>query len=269
MRLRNVGSEVTTAAVRWWERRSRQSSTISTSSSSYSQTTWKGPNTSEVTSSKNLGSAAVLMGTETAVGSMAPYTGGMVWPVSSLPPQSSLAPGRAASLSAWASMRSVVQLSTGPTVRSARERRPARDLSWSRMSVFLLQFLWTKRMDWAEHFCPVAPYASWSHCQATYWMSRGLEGGSGPRIFQSKPASSSLTRPCSFSARRSATVEEPVKRVVAGLAARRMRSMAGPPQWMRSQSVAGRPHSSMSMRVNCSCTTDTRLSTLISGLFPM
>eukprot|EP00955_Chlamydomonas_euryale_P072749 361501-Chlamydomonas_euryale.AAC.1 len=61
-----------------------------------------------------------------AVGSIAPYTLGMECDDSSLPPNSTLAPGMASSFWACASIASVVHDSTGPMVRSCGRTHASR-----------------------------------------------------------------------------------------------------------------------------------------------
>mmetsp|Transcript_2466 Transcript_2466/g.7398 ORF Transcript_2466/g.7398 Transcript_2466/m.7398 type:complete len:281 (-) Transcript_2466:945-1787(-) len=206
----------TTAAVRCCDMRSTISSTLGSCSSLYSVTTWKGPNSSVLTRSQLL-SLIWSRGTNTAVGCMAPYTSGMLCPFSGSPPHITRAPGMAATLLTWSSMRWVVHDSTGPTVRSSIVRDIARFFSIF-SSPALAQFLCMKSRLVAEHFWPVQAYASWSHCHATYASLLT----SGPRIFQSNPASSRNTLPFKSTTSCSATAWEPVNRVLRRLPSRKI-----------------------------------------------
>ena len=165
----NISSLDTTAAVRWAFIFSHASRTSGKSSSPYDVSTWKGPKISVVTSLKFSSLAMmVLRGTNTAVGSTAPYSAGTSCapPLSSLPPNAILAPGNAASFAAWSSMVFVVTVSVGPTVKSSKFRLDARAAIFSSMPA-ATQLSCMKRIDCAEHFCPLHAYASWSHTCAT------------------------------------------------------------------------------------------------------
>jgi hypothetical protein len=68
-------------------------------------------------------------------------------------------------------------------------------------------------IDYAEHFYPEKPNISFSIYHATYSISYGLLGTSGPSIFQSKPASSIFILPLSYLAKCSAITLDPVNNV--------------------------------------------------------
>jgi hypothetical protein len=87
--------------------------------------------------------------------------------LNAFPPQRIFVPGIVSkSAWQWERKRSVVTVKTGPRVKSTRERRAARVRSLD-SSPACCQFSWAKRMDCAEHFCPV-----WGGRRA-----RGREGG--------------------------------------------------------------------------------------------
>mmetsp|Transcript_35616 Transcript_35616/g.79173 ORF Transcript_35616/g.79173 Transcript_35616/m.79173 type:complete len:216 (-) Transcript_35616:1090-1737(-) len=141
----------TTAAVRWLAMRSRASSTRGSCEPPHSVTTWKGPNTSVVTAPKCSCFSICSRGTNTAVGSMAPYTEGIRWFWRGFPPNSSRAPGILSRRCVCCSIASVVQLMTGPMVRSSSLRVAASCfMRSSRPSC--TQLLWANRMDCALHF---------------------------------------------------------------------------------------------------------------------
>ena len=61
---------------------------------------------------------------------------------------------------------SLFHVKIGPIVKSFRFLFLAYAFIFASRSVFL-QFLCINIMDWAEHFCPEWPKASWSAYQAT------------------------------------------------------------------------------------------------------
>ena len=65
-----------------------------------------------------------------------------------------------------------------------------------------------------------------------------------------------------------ATFCDPVKSVIFGFALRKISFIVAPSQLMKSRSVAGAPHSSMSL-MNCSSTMETFVSDFTNALFPM
>mmetsp|Transcript_24500 Transcript_24500/g.63877 ORF Transcript_24500/g.63877 Transcript_24500/m.63877 type:complete len:413 (-) Transcript_24500:583-1821(-) len=259
-----VSSE-TMAPVRWCRIRSIALSTSSSWSSRYSVTTCSGPNTSVVAASKFSGEASICSsGTKTAVGANVPYCCGTECAVATgAPPKSTSAPGILSSRSMWLVMDSFVTDSVGEMVRSSSVRSAA---SWAMRSMkpAWAQFECINTMLWAEHFWPEKAYASWSLCHAANSSSRT----SGPRIFQSNPASSSLIRPSISRHSFSAMCCDPVKRSIRGADRRSSAFATIPSEYNRSMSSAGIPHS-MSIRTNCSITIETFSSTLSIGRFPM
>mmetsp|Transcript_3674 Transcript_3674/g.10455 ORF Transcript_3674/g.10455 Transcript_3674/m.10455 type:complete len:230 (-) Transcript_3674:673-1362(-) len=192
----------------------------------------------------------------------------MSWPSRGFPPKRSWAPSKAStSLMCWP-ICSLFTDSTGPIVRSASFLLDALSLISSRNSVFSSQFSCMKRMLCAEHFCPENANASWSAFAAMYLMSSHFWGTSGPRIFQSNPASSSLILPFKSLARSSATRELPVKSVFLGSDRIRSSCMVSPSQLMKQRSPSGMPQWFRSLR-NSAITTETLVSTFSTGLFPM
>mmetsp|Transcript_8018 Transcript_8018/g.23996 ORF Transcript_8018/g.23996 Transcript_8018/m.23996 type:complete len:230 (+) Transcript_8018:525-1214(+) len=192
----------------------------------------------------------------------------MSWPDRGLPPKRSSAPSKASTEATWAAIWSLSTERTGPTVRSSRVLDAALSLMSRNSSVFSSQFSWTNRMLCAEHFWPLNAKASWSALAAMYWISSHFCGTSGPRIFQSNPASSSLILPRRSVARSSATLELPVNRVFLGSDLIRSSCMVPPSQLMKQRSERGMPQWLRSLR-NSDITTETLVSTLSTGLFPM
>ena len=161
-----TGSFDTNAAVRWWVIPSKACRTRSRLLSLKYVITWKGAKIS-LTHLLKLSSLSISSrGTSTAVGSTAPYIFGMLWLVSSFPPHKTSAPSILAIAFVWSKIWSVVTVNTGPLVKFSSVRVAALDLILSSKPDFF-QFSWMKHIDWAEHFCPIEAYASWSHCQAT------------------------------------------------------------------------------------------------------
>mmetsp|Transcript_81830 Transcript_81830/g.227934 ORF Transcript_81830/g.227934 Transcript_81830/m.227934 type:complete len:208 (+) Transcript_81830:223-846(+) len=143
----------TMPAVKWFGRRFRRSITSGSWPSFQSTITWKGPKSSTDAVSKCAGCCKLSMGTRTAVGSTAPYSFGMLWPSSGLPPNAKLAPGIAKQASTCRMNLSVLHVITGPIVRSLRFRAPAFVFRRPTMSTSaLFQSSWTSIMDCAEHF---------------------------------------------------------------------------------------------------------------------